>query len=87
MDNPDKPYRSLFSPAELLAMREEWERKQAFERKQKLAEMLASHERVERNKTVPEKKLFVYQSRAAEQWDARANQKRQRPKRQYVRKS
>jgi hypothetical protein len=75
----EKPYSSLFTLAELLAMQKDYERKQAAERDRKLAEMQAAHGQAERERAaVPEKK-FVYRPRDPLLWDARANQQRQRP--------
>jgi sRNA-binding protein len=71
----ETPFSSLFTPAELRAMQEGWERRQAAERDRKIAEMKTAHEQVERerDKAVPEKK-FIYRPRTTEQWAARANQ-------------
>lgn len=84
----EKSYSSLFTMAELQAMQENWERKEADERDRKLAEMQAAHEEAKSKRTaIPTgKSAFIYQARTPEQWEARANQKRQRPIRRYGRK-
>lgn len=70
---------SLFTPAELQAMQEDWARKQAAERDRKLAEMQAAHRQAEAERAVVPEKKFIYRPRDPALWDARANQQRQRP--------